>query len=166
MDDEQAMMRCIELAAEAAKRGDHPFGALILRGGELVAEGPNLVITDVDPTAHGEVIAIRRACQTLGRQELGDCTLFTSAEPCWICSTAIRVTGISRVVFAARSGTDTGGYSSRFPILSEAGITRFGPPPEIVAGYLADRAEALWREINWVRRGPDPGRGAAEPPLP
>jgi tRNA(adenine34) deaminase len=154
MDDVQAMERCIELAAEAAQRGDHPFGALILRDGELVAEGPNLVITDLDPTAHGEVIAIRRACQTLGRQELADCTLFTSAEPCWICSTAIRVTGIARVVFAARSGTDTGGYSSRFRILSDAGIARFGPPPEVVAGFLAERAEALWEEINWTRRPP------------
>jgi tRNA(adenine34) deaminase len=154
MDDVQAIERCIELAAEAAKRGDHPFGALILRDGALVAEGPNLVLTDMDPTAHGEVIAIRRACQTLGRQDLSDCTLYTSAEPCWICSTAIRVTGIRRVVFAATSGTDTGGYSSRFPILSEAGITRFGPPPEIVAGLLAERAAALWEEIKWVRRAP------------
>jgi len=152
MDDVQAMERCIELAAEAAKRGDHPFGALILREGEIVAEGPNLVITDLDPTAHGEVIAIRRACQALGRQDLSDCTLYTSAEPCWICSTAIRVTGIARVVFAARSGTDTGGYSSRFPILSATGITRFGPPPEIVPGLLGERAEALWQAIDWARR--------------
>src|SRR5262245_14845424 len=119
MDDVQAMERCVELAAEAARRGDHPFGALIMRDGAIVAEGANLVITDLDPTAHGEVMAIRRACQTLGTQDLAGCTLYTSAEPCWICSTAIRVTGISRVVFGVRSGTDTGGYSSRYPILSD-----------------------------------------------
>ena len=154
MNDEQAIERCIELALQAAERGDHPFGALILRDGIIVAEGPNLVMTDMDPTAHGEVVAIRRACQALGRQELADCTLYTSAEPCWICSTAIRVTRIGRVVFAARSGTDTGGYSSRFPILTTADVTRFGPPPEVVAGLLADRAEALWTQINWERRPP------------
>ena len=148
MDDTQAIERCIELARAAVGRGNHPFGSVIVRAGEIVAEGENSVVTDLDPTAHAEVAAIRNACRALGRLDLSDCTLYTSCEPCWICSTAIRETGIRRVVFAAR-GRSTGGYFSAHPILRDSEIDRFGPPPEIVPGLLTDRSEALLAEVGW-----------------
>ena len=148
MDDTQAIERCIELARAAVGRGDQPFGSVIVRAGEIVAEGENTVVTDLDPTAHAEVVAIRNACRALGRLDLSDCTLYTSCEPCWICSTTIRETRIGRVVFAAR-GRSTGGYYSAHPILRDGEIERFGPPPEIVPGLLADRAGALMAEVGW-----------------
>lgn len=70
MDDTEAMERCIELAALSAKAGDHPFGALIVLDGKILAEGENRVFTDMDPTAHAEITAIRRATRILGRHDL------------------------------------------------------------------------------------------------
>ncbi len=128
MDDAQLVQRCIELARAAAQRGNAPFGSLIVREGRVVAEGENSVNTD----------------------DQRGCSLYTSCEPCWICSTAIRETHISRVVFAA-PGPTIGGYSSPHPILREEGIARFGPPPVVVAGVLADRSEALFAEVGWPR---------------
>lgn len=152
MDDTEAMERCIELAALSAKAGDHPFGALIVLDGKILAEGENRVFTDMDPTAHAEITAIRRATRILGRHDLSGSVLYTSAEPCVMCATAIRLTGISRVVFAAKSSSDYGGYSSAYGIIRDATIDRFPPPPEVVAGLLAERSEALWKEIGWPRR--------------
>ncbi len=149
MDDNQAMERCIELARVAARRGDHPFGSLIVRDGEVLADGSNAVETEVDPTAHAETLAIRRACRALGRIDLSGGTIYASGEPCWMCSTVIRDVGISRVVFAASSRWATGGSSSSFAILREGGSDRFGPPPEVVGGLLADRVEALLAELGW-----------------
>ena len=149
MNDVEAIERCIELAAISARRGNHPFGSLILRDGELLAEGENLVVTDMDPTGHAEIVAIRNACRALGVQDLTGTTLYTSAEPCMICSTVIRLLRVKRVVFAAKSTTDYGGYSSKHPILCVADVARFGSPPEVVPGLLADRSEALWKELGW-----------------
>lgn len=153
VDDLQAMERCLELAREALGHDNEPFGSVIVRDGELVAEGENSVNTELDPTAHAETVAIRNACHALGRLDLSGCSLYTSCEPCWICSTAIRQVGISRVVFAASS--QVGGYSSAYPILRDATISRFGPPPEITPRLLADRSEAFLVEIGW-RSAPRP----------
>lgn len=150
MNDSEAIERCIELARISAERGNHPFGSLITRGDSLVAEGENLVVTDLDPTAHAETVAIRNACRALGSLDLSGCTLYTSCEPCWICSTAIRDTGIARVVFAGSS--NRGGYSSGYPILRDPAIARYGPPPEVVPGLLAERCQQLWAEVGWPRQ--------------
>jgi len=84
------MQRAVELSREGVKAGDGgPFGAIIVRGGEIIAEGNNRVIVDNDPTAHAEVVAIRRACEKLGNFQLDDCELYTSCEPCPMCLGAI-----------------------------------------------------------------------------
>ena len=148
MNDEQALRRCIELARISVEHGSHPFGSLITRDEELIAEGDNRVVTDMDATAHAEVVAMRNACRALGALNLDGCTLFTSCEPCWMCSCVIRELGVSRVVFAITS-TRGGGYSGRFPILTDPDIERYGPPPRVTSGFMAEEAMALWREIDW-----------------
>ena len=84
------MGRAIELALENVRsaRGG-PFGAVVARGGEIVAEGTNQVTGTNDPTAHAEVVAIRRACEKLGSFQLEDCEIYTSCEPCPMCLGAI-----------------------------------------------------------------------------
>lgn len=154
MDDAQLIERCIELAGISAQKGNHPFGALIVHEGQIIAEGENRVFTEMDPSAHAEVVAVRGACRSLGRQTLAGCTLYTSAEPCLICSTVVRLTGISRVVFAAPASGAYGGYSSIYPILRDTTIARFGLVPEVVPELLADRSIALWHELGW----PPPAR--------
>jgi tRNA(adenine34) deaminase len=86
--------------AEAAK-GDFPFGAVIVRGGEVVATGRNLGKTNNDPTAHGEMVAIREFVAKRPAVALASATLYTSGEPCPMCMGAILWCGIGRVVFAA-----------------------------------------------------------------
>lgn len=149
IDDEQAMARSIELARIAAGRGNHPYGSVIVVDGRIVAEGENGVVTEVDPTAHAEMVAIRNACRTLGRIDLTGGTIYASGEPCWACSAAIRAARLSRVVFAAPSSSATGGATSDFPILRADGVADLGAPPEISDGVLADRARALFAEIGW-----------------
>jgi guanine deaminase len=151
VDDREAMARSIELARLSEENGNHPFGCVITSAnGELVAESENTVVTHLDPTGHGEINAIRKACDALGSLDLSGCTLYTSCEPCWMCSTAIRRTGIARVVFGCTSAPRGGGYTSEFPILS-AELVGFGPPPEVVDGFMADESLALWKAIGWPR---------------
>lgn len=97
---EALMRRAIELSRDGARRGDGgPFGAVVVRDGVIVGEGWNRVIATNDPTAHGEVEAIRDACRRLGTFSLAGCDLFTSAEPCPMCLAAIYWARIGRVFY-------------------------------------------------------------------
>ena len=96
------MQRAIDLAVENVRQArGGPFGAVIVRGGEIIAEGTNLVTASNDPTAHAEVVAIRRACQHAGNFELTDCDLYTSCEPCPMCLGAVYWTRVRNLYFAA-----------------------------------------------------------------
>ena len=83
------MRRAIELSRENVKRGGGPFGAVIVREGQIVGEGFNRVTATNDPTAHAEVVAIRNACERLGTFSLNGCEIYTSCEPCPMCLSAI-----------------------------------------------------------------------------
>ena len=94
------MLRAIALSSETAQAGTGgPFGAVIARGGEVIAEGWNQVISGNDPTAHAEVVAIRRACAALGTFNLAGCEVYTSCEPCPMCLGAIHWARIDRIWF-------------------------------------------------------------------
>jgi len=93
--------RFMRLAIDEARQGDYPFGAVIVRDGEVIARGRNLGKTDGDPTAHGEMLAIRRCLADHGRDALRGSTLYTSGEPCAMCMGAIIWCHIGRLVFAA-----------------------------------------------------------------
>jgi len=84
------MQRAIALATENVRSGrGGPFGAVIVRGSEIVATGANMVTATNDPTAHGEIVAIRNACQALATFQLTGCHIYTSCEPCPMCLAAI-----------------------------------------------------------------------------
>ena len=107
------MQRALALARRGMTRGDGgPFGALVVRRGVVVGEGWNRVVATGDPTAHGEIVAIRAACRRLGTFSLKGCVLYTSAEPCPMCLGAIYWARIARVFYgmtvadAARIGFD------------------------------------------------------------
>ena len=94
------MARAIELAVENVRSGrGGPFGAVIVKDGNIVAEGVNQVTLTNDPTAHAEVLAIREACRKVGNFEMKDCDLYTSCEPCPMCLGAIYWSRLSRVFF-------------------------------------------------------------------
>lgn len=107
------MARAIQLSIENVQSGrGGPFGTVIVQTGKIIAEGVNQVTLTNDPTAHAEMLAIRRACQKLGLFELKDCELYTSCEPCPMCLGAIYWTRLARVYFgsfaadASKSGFD------------------------------------------------------------
>ncbi|RLK59213.1 nucleoside deaminase [Actinokineospora cianjurensis] len=101
MTVEHWLAEAIDLATTNVTRGGGPFGALVIRGTEVIARGVNRVTADLDPTAHAEVVAIRTACQTLGDFRLHGCTLVSSCEPCPLCLSASLWSRLDRVVFAA-----------------------------------------------------------------
>lgn len=94
------MEQAIELANESVRRGGGPFGALIVRDGEVVAGGSNSVTLLNDPTAHAEVQAVREACAKLGTFNLQGCTVYTSCEPCPMCLSALYWAGVERIYYA------------------------------------------------------------------
>jgi guanine deaminase len=100
-DDEIFLARAIKLSRERmeANQGG-PFGAVIARDGEVLAEGWNMVTSSNDPTAHAEVTAIRRACEAVGHFELKGATLYTSCEPCPMCLASAYWARLSRIVYA------------------------------------------------------------------
>jgi guanine deaminase len=111
--DNTFMARAIQLSVDNVRSGQGgPFGAVIVQGGRIVAEGANRVTFTNDPTAHAEVIAIRKACAQLGSFELRDCELYTSCEPCPMCLGAIYWARLARIYYgslasdAAQAGFD------------------------------------------------------------
>lgn len=139
----EALMReCIRLARIAKERGDSPVGAVIVRGGEVVAQGIEAGKTEQDITRHAEVLAINNARRALGTADLSDCVLVTTHEPCIMCSYAIRHHRIPVVVFSLAVG-DVGGYSSQLPVLKDRSVKRWGGPPTVIGGVL----EAECREL-------------------
>ena len=95
------MQRAIELSREKMRAGaGGPFGATIVREGEIIAEGWNRVTSDNDPTAHAEMVAIREACRRLGTFDLSGCEIHTSCEPCPMCLAAIYWARIDAVHYA------------------------------------------------------------------
>ena len=135
----------------AALAGDTAVGAVIVRDGEVVAEGVERTRATRDPSAHAEVEAMRQACQRLETLDLSGCSLYSTVEPCVLCGYAIRRTGIAHVVYGVPAG-QAGGCTSSYAILSDRELEGWPPVPEITAGVLADECLAALRRTNG-RRG-------------
>ncbi len=123
----QDFMREAVAAAQAgvSRRDGGPFGAVIVRNGQIIASACNRVIRDQDPTAHAEVNAIRAACRLLGRFHLEDCDLYTSCEPCPMCLGAIYWARLRAVHYAATRDDAAGAGFSDAAIYGELAL-----PPE------------------------------------
>ena len=116
MTDEIHMGRAAKLALEMMRsnRGG-PFGAVIVRDGEVIAEGWNEVTSTNDPTAHAEIVAIRAACKKLGTWVLTDCDIYTSCEPCPMCLGAIYWARLRRMYYAnTREEAAQAGFDDAF----------------------------------------------------
>jgi len=93
------MKRAIELSVESINSGGGPFGSIIVKDDKIISEGMNRVTVNNDPTAHGEIVAIRNACKELNTFNLSDCFLYSSCEPCPMCMSAIYWSRITKVYF-------------------------------------------------------------------
>lgn len=100
-DDRKYLRKAVSLASGGIKKGCGPFGAIIVYRDEIIARANNRVVMSSDPTAHAEILAIRKAASRLGSHDLSECVLYTSCEPCPMCLGALYWAGIRRVVYAS-----------------------------------------------------------------
>jgi tRNA(adenine34) deaminase len=142
------MRRALDIASDAASKGEVPVGAVITRRGQVIATGANATRSGNDPTAHAEVVAIRAACEALGTDRLTDCDLWVTLEPCTMCAGAIAHARIARLFYGAPDPKGGG---------VEHGARVFAQPtchhkPEIVAGIGESEAATLLRDFFAARR--------------
>ena len=140
--DDEGFMR---MAIEEARRADFPFGAVIVINGKVVVRGRNLGRTYGDPTAHGEMVAIRRFLDQYPPVRLRGATLYTSGEPCAMCMGAILWCHIPRLVFAASVMQLATAIDQIMLSSAEVAATAKFAPIEITGGVLADEAMALFK---------------------
>ena len=148
-DDEHWMRRALDLAARAARGGEVPVGAVVVRGGVEIGAGANAPIRGADPTAHAEINAIRAASRATGNYRLTGTTLYATMEPCVMCAGAIVHARIDRVVYGA-ADERWGGAGGVFDVL---GCDRLNHRPAIRAGVLARESAELLLEFFRTRRG-------------
>jgi tRNA(adenine34) deaminase len=142
------MGEALVVARESADAGEVPVGAVVVRGGVVIARAGNRTVRDQDPTAHAEVLALRAAASALGTWRLGDCVLYVTLEPCAMCAGASVLARVKGVVFGAWD--DKAGMAGsvedllRHPALNHR--------PEVRGGVCAEECGALLRDLFASRR--------------
>ena len=139
---ERFMCRCLELAAVARSGGNTPVGGVVVLDGQVIGEASEALPAGRSVTGHAEVIACQAALDRAGRGDLAGAALYTTAEPCFMCSYVIRQLRVALVVH----GVDTpliGGITSAHPILTDPALDRWRPAPVVVGGVLRDDCERL-----------------------
>jgi tRNA(adenine34) deaminase len=147
-DDAAFMARALELARQAAAAGEVPVGAVIVKDGEIVAEGWNRPIGTCDPTAHAEIIALRAAGAACDTYRLTDTTLYVTLEPCAMCAGAMVHARVRRLVFGAIDPR-AGAAGSVFNVVQNASLNH---RIESSGGIREEECSALLREFFAARR--------------
>jgi tRNA(adenine34) deaminase len=146
--DELWMREALNAAQRALEMGEVPVGAIVVSEGRIIARGWNRNITDHDPTAHAEIVALRAAGETLGNHRLGGCDLFVTIEPCAMCVGALIHARIRRLVFGA-DDPKAGAVHSALTVLNHP---RLNHRMEVVSGVLAGRCSEMVQAFFRERR--------------
>ena len=146
--DERAMRIAIDQAGNAALVGEVPVGAVVMRAGQVIATGYNRPITEHDPTAHAEIVALRHAAALLGNYRLPECELYVTLEPCAMCAMALLHARVKRVVFGTRD-PKTGAAGSVVDLFAQAQLNHH---TALEGGVLADECGAVLRDFFAERR--------------
>jgi len=150
MTDESYLAQALTQARQAEAAGEVPVGAVLVLDGRIIAEAHNSPITTNDPTAHAEILVIRKAAVSIHNYRLENATLYVTLEPCAMCAGAIVAARISRVVFGARD-LRFGAVRSKFRLADSALLNHRA---EIVEGVLAAECTELIQRFFASRRGP------------
>lgn len=147
--EKQFMQKAINLAIESSGRGDYALGAVIVRGGEIIASGTTNLKHENDPTVHAEIVAIRNACRKLGSKYLEDCILYTTHEPCPMCASAAIWAKMRGIVFGASIKDAQGKQGDNFSwrqihIPCRYVLSRGTPVLELVEGFLREECNRLF----------------------
>lgn len=143
-----AMRRALDLAAEAAAAGEVPVGAVVTRGAAIIADARNAMRGTTDPTAHAEVIALRRAADAIGSPRLDGCTLWVTLEPCAMCAAAIGLARIEALRFGAEDPKG-GGVAHGARIFNQPTCHH---RPDVLGGIGEEESAALLRAFFAGRR--------------
>ncbi len=146
--DEAAMRIALDQAQNAWLVGEVPVGAVILRAGQVIATGYNRPITENDPTAHAEIVALRHAATLLGNYRLPECELYVTLEPCAMCAMALLHARFKRVVFGA-ADPKTGAAGSVIDLFAQPQLNHH---TQIQGGLMADSCSAVLRDFFAERR--------------
>ena len=146
------MRRALEWAERAGRAGEVPVGAVVVRDGEVLAEGANQPIGRHDPTAHAEIVALRAAARRVANYRLTGATLYVTIEPCTMCAGALIHARIDTLVFGAREPR-AGAVVSTASVMGNVGLNH---RITIVEGVLADQCGQLLRTFFRTRRDAGP----------
>ncbi len=146
--DVEYMRLALEEARAAARDGEVPVGAILLMDGRVVARGRNRTITDCDPTAHAEIVALRAAAKELGNYRLGGATLYVTIEPCSMCAGAIVHARIARLIYGC-DDPKGGAVRSCFAVFDHPALNH---RVEVTSGVLAEEAAAVLQAFFAARR--------------
>ena len=146
--DERAMRLALDQAHNAWLVGEVPVGAVIMRAGQVIATGYNRPITEHDPTAHAEIVALRHAAQLLANYRLPECELYVTLEPCAMCAMALMHARFKRVVFGA-ADPKTGAAGSVLNLFEQGQLNHH---TALQGGVLADECGAVLRDFFAERR--------------
>jgi tRNA(adenine34) deaminase len=146
--DEQAMRIALDQAHNAWLVGEVPVGAVIMRAGQVIATGYNRPITEHDPTAHAEIVALRHAAQLVSNYRLPECELYVTLEPCAMCAMALMHARFKRVVFGARD-PKTGAAGSVVDLFAQPQLNHH---TAVEGGVLADECGTVLRDFFAERR--------------
>src|ERR1700748_3016773 len=142
------MQRALDLSAAAESSGEVPVGAVLVRGGEVIAEGANRPIASHDPTAHAEIEALRAGGKVIGSYRLTDTTLYVTLEPCTMCAAAIFHARVQRLVFGAWDPR-AGGAGSIVDVFKLPGLNH---RVDVFGGVLADECGHLLKDFFGRKR--------------
>jgi tRNA(adenine34) deaminase len=146
--DSEAMQAALAEAHSAAQAGEVPIGAVVVRGGEILARGQNSVLRTSDPTAHAEVVALRAAAAAIGNYRISGCTLYVTLEPCSMCAGAMIHARLDRLVYAA-ADPKAGACGS---VLSVLNHPRLNHQMQVEQGIGSDESAELLRSFFRERR--------------
>lgn len=149
-EHEKFMAMAIAEARKGLRNGEQPFGSVVVRDGNIVGRAFNVVNSSGDPTTHAEVNAVRDASANMKTPNLADCTLYTSCDPCPMCSGAIMMARIGRLFIGARSAklAEVQNVPGR-TYTAESLAEQMHTPLEIIRGVLQDDAEQALTEYDW-----------------
>jgi tRNA(adenine34) deaminase len=146
--DATFMREALSLARRAAASGEVPVGAVVVKDGTVVGCGHNQPVSAQDPTAHAEVIALRKAAEQIGNYRLAGCDLYVTLEPCTMCAGAIMHARIGRVIYGTPD-PKSGACGSVVDLFAES---RLNHHATVVGGVLAEESAQLLQEFFSVRR--------------
>ncbi len=148
MSDTAFMLEALDLARQAAQAGEVPVGAVVVKEGAVIGRGYNRPVSQRDPTAHAEIVALRDAAERLGNYRLGGCELYVTLEPCAMCAGAIMHARVGRVFYGA-ADPKSGACGSVVNLFAEG---RLNHHATVVGGVLAEEAGRLLQAFFSARR--------------